>query len=55
MLLAFPEAVSAMVSTFPVNRFYLPILNSTQLSFLISLSYLRAALEEVKSGESQFG
>lgn len=50
------EPVSTTVSTFPVKRFSLPILNSTQLSFFVSFSCaLRAGLELVKSGDSQLG
>lgn len=47
------ELVYNTVSTFPVNTFSFPILNSTQLSFLVSFSILRAGLLEVKIGESQ--
>lgn len=51
----FVDPVSPTVSVFPVNTFYLPILNATQLSFLRSLSYLRAGLLLVKRGESHEG
>lgn len=47
------EAVSAMVSTFPVNTFSFPILKSTQESFLIVLSSFRSGFPDVKRGESQ--
>ena len=51
----FVEAVSAIVSTLPVNTFSFPILKSRQLSFFKVLSCLRAGLAEVKRGESQVG
>ena len=47
------EAVSAMVSTFPVKTFSFPILKSTQESFLIVLSSFRSGFPDVNRGESQ--
>jgi hypothetical protein len=49
------EPTSATVSTFPVNKFYLPITKSTQLSFLIFLSSFLTGLAEIKRGDSQLG
>ena len=42
---------SAMVSTFPVKTFYLPITNSIQESFLIICSFFLAALAVVNRGD----
>jgi hypothetical protein len=49
------EAVSAMVSTFPVKTLSVPILKSTQESFLIVFSSFLSGFPEVRRGESQVG